>query len=65
VLDRHGFAAAACPVGELVGGHHYFRPGSGVRVSWSVFGDRRKVVRVCPDCARDSELGLEGPWGES
>jgi hypothetical protein len=45
-----------CPVGELVGAPHSFTAGAGVVVPWSVMGDGRPLVTVCPSCAVNSVI---------
>ena len=43
-----------CPVSDLSGPVHYFDVGTGVLVPWSVMGDSRDRVTVCPLCAEHS-----------
>lgn len=40
-----------CPVGEIANDPHVYKSGFGVVVEWSVMGDSRTFVTVCPDCA--------------
>ncbi len=44
-----------CPVSELTGEYHSFVSGLGIDVPWSVMGDPRSSVAVCPSCAAHSE----------
>jgi hypothetical protein len=55
-LDSMAAQLVPCPAGELVGAPHSFRAGSGVVVPWSVMGDGRGVVTVCPSCAVNSVI---------
>jgi hypothetical protein len=43
-----------CPVSEIAGETHYYKPGTGHVVPWDVMGDPRYEAQVCPDCAQHS-----------
>jgi hypothetical protein len=50
-LDSMAAQLVPCPAGEMGGAsRHTFVKGSGVVVSWSVMGDIRDMVEVCPAC---------------
>jgi hypothetical protein len=50
-----------CPVSLITGDHHSFISESGIEVPWSVMGDPRDSVTVCPSCAAHTGLSF---WSE-
>ena len=54
-IFRWGIDYSVCPVSELTGEYHSFISGSGQSVPWSVMGDPRSNVAVCPSCAAHTE----------